>query len=408
MRQIRFAFCSFCSCLTLVLLATADPAAATELDDWRGHWTRAGDPSCSIVLSPGRGNALALSMSCGVTAKGFAQWRDGNLILVWRVPGSNEAGRIDCHPQNQDLACAAMSADGTPRWTDRMRRAVAETAPRESSVRHPVYGYGLTLPAGWQETPALQGTVQSFQTPDGKHSLNVIRSPLQKQLNDYELREILRSISKDTVIFREEQRIVSLNLQDRPAVDAEYVGNANGTPVRTMLRLAQTEGALLIVNAVTPVDATEPEAMAARLALQSFIPGGAGPEVAAATSDDQPVTSPARGTSQRSDILNALRPSIEHDVGEPVQFVIGAINVMSEWAYVDATPQRANGQPIDWRATKFRQAFEADMFSGVVLALLRQKAGQWETVAYVVGPTDVAWIEWAKTYNLPEKLFTAR
>jgi hypothetical protein len=119
----------------------------------------------------------------------------------------------------------------------------------------------------------------------------------------------------------------------------------------------------------------------------------------------QSVTSPARGSGQRAEILNALRPSIEVETGGLVQFVVGDINVMGDWAYVNALPQRPNGRPIDWRATKYREPFEADAFSGVVLALLRMQNGRWNVVGLYVGPTDVAWYNWIEKFNLPEELF---
>jgi len=127
--------------------------------------------------------------------------------------------------------------------------------------------------------------------------------------------------------------------------------------------------------------------------------------MAAATCQAQPVTSPARGTSLRADILDALRPTIEKETGGPVQFVISAINVMGQWAYVDAKPQRPDGRPINWRATKYREAFDADMFSGLVLALLRRDGARWKVVGTFIGPTDVAWYEWVEKYKLPEALF---
>ena len=118
------------------------------------------------------------------------------------------------------------------------------------------------------------------------------------------------------------------------------------------------------------------------------------------------VTSPARGSSLRAEILNALRPTIEGETGGPVQFVITAINVMGPWAYVDAKPQRPDGRPINWRATKYRRDYEADVFSGLVLALLLQKQdGSWIVVGTFIGPTDVAWYEWVDKYKLPEALF---
>ncbi len=78
---------------------------------------------------------------------------------------------------------------------------------------------------------------------------------------------------------------------------------------------------------------------------------------------------------------------------------------MGEWAYADVEPRRTNGDKVDWRQTKFRRDVEADMFSGLVLALLRKQGGSWQVVEIAIGPTDVAWIEWQQQHKLPEALF---
>jgi len=117
------------------------------------------------------------------------------------------------------------------------------------------------------------------------------------------------------------------------------------------------------------------------------------------------IVSPQRGTPLRAAVLNALRPSVEKETGGHVIFSVYALNVMGEWAYVSSEPRRPGGGKIDWRKTKYRRAYEADMFSGQVLALLRRQGGDWKVVELAVGPTDVAWIEWVKNYRLPEALF---
>jgi hypothetical protein len=119
----------------------------------------------------------------------------------------------------------------------------------------------------------------------------------------------------------------------------------------------------------------------------------------------QPVVSPPKGSAQRVEVLGALRPTVEKEVGGDIVFVVHAFNVMGTWAYVSAEPKRPNGDPIDWRATKFRREVEADVFSGLVLALLRQQGGSWKVTEYVIGPTDVTWVEWIAKYKLPEDLF---
>jgi hypothetical protein len=119
----------------------------------------------------------------------------------------------------------------------------------------------------------------------------------------------------------------------------------------------------------------------------------------------QPIVSPPKGSPLRAEVLNALRPTIDKETGGPVIFVVHALNVMGKWAYADVEPLRPNGQSVDWRKTKFRRDFEADMFSGLVLVLLRKQGEGWKVVELAMGPTDVAWIEWAKKYKLPNDLF---
>ncbi|MGD0024974.1 MAG: hypothetical protein ABSC37_10185 [Xanthobacteraceae bacterium] len=119
----------------------------------------------------------------------------------------------------------------------------------------------------------------------------------------------------------------------------------------------------------------------------------------------QSITTPPPGSALRAEILNAYRPSVEAQIGAPAEFVIDALNVMGDWAFVEARPQRPGGAPIDWRATKFRNAFEADMMSDLVLGLLHRTGGGWQVVENAIGPTDVAWEDWLKPYNLPRELF---
>ena len=119
----------------------------------------------------------------------------------------------------------------------------------------------------------------------------------------------------------------------------------------------------------------------------------------------QAVVSPPKGAPLRAEVLNALRPTVEKETGGRVLFAVHALNVMGEWAYVSGEPLRPNGEKVDWRKTKYRRAFEADMFSGLVLALLRKQGDGWKLTELAVGPTDVAWIEWAKKYKLSNDLF---
>jgi hypothetical protein len=120
----------------------------------------------------------------------------------------------------------------------------------------------------------------------------------------------------------------------------------------------------------------------------------------------QNVIKPARSSPQRIAILNALRPEIQAEIGGEIEFVVSELRVLGDWAYVSASPQRLGGKPIDWRATKFRKDWEDDVMSDLVLALLRRDGGNWTVVEREIGPTDVSWVEWIKTYKLPKLLFS--
>jgi hypothetical protein len=118
------------------------------------------------------------------------------------------------------------------------------------------------------------------------------------------------------------------------------------------------------------------------------------------------VVLPAPGSALRKQVLDALRPAVMHEIGGEIEFVVNELRVLAQWAYVNARPQRPGGQPIDWRATKYRRDWEQDMMSDLVLALLRRQGESWQVIKCVIGPTDVVWEDWIRSYNLPRALFT--
>jgi hypothetical protein len=132
--------------------------------------------------------------------------------------------------------------------------------------------------------------------------------------------------------------------------------------------------------------------------MAAVLAGACGPAAAQ-------VSTPPQGSPLRTQILDALRPRIEADIGGRIVFVVSVIHVANDWAFVQAKPQRSGGAPIDWRATRFRQDFEQDLMSDLVLGLLRRTGGRWTLVTGVVGPTDVVWENWVKQYQLPRELF---
>ena len=114
---------------------------------------------------------------------------------------------------------------------------------------------------------------------------------------------------------------------------------------------------------------------------------------------------PPPGSPLRASILDGLRPTVQNEIGGPIQFVINEFRVLESWAYVSARPQRPGGAPIQWSATKFRQAWADDTMSDLVLAVLWTDGRGWRVIEYAIGPTDVIWEEWMTKHRLPRRLF---
>lgn len=115
---------------------------------------------------------------------------------------------------------------------------------------------------------------------------------------------------------------------------------------------------------------------------------------------------PPAGSPLRKAVLDAMRPYTERDLGPPIQYVIKGMNVEGNIAFVSATPQRLNGQKIDWRRFPFHRTMQAGGMSDEVAALLRFENGVWRVKEYEFGFTDVVWMDWPTRYRFPERLIT--
>ena len=104
----------------------------------------------------------------------------------------------------------------------------------------------------------------------------------------------------------------------------------------------------------------------------------------------QAVHEPGRGTAERTEILNAVRPMLEARVGPPVEFVVDWMRSGNGWAFVQLSPQRPGGGAINLYQTTY--ANQAEYMDGVfTVALLRFQYNRWNLIDFAVGPTDVFW-----------------
>lgn len=109
---------------------------------------------------------------------------------------------------------------------------------------------------------------------------------------------------------------------------------------------------------------------------------------------------PIRGSQVRKDLMDAIRPRVEWDLGAPVQFVVDTLRLSGDRALAFLSPQRPGGVPIDvytipavlrgyWVVD--RDGYLEDMDGVSVMALLVKSGDTWVAQHFSIGATDL-WI----------------
>lgn len=112
------------------------------------------------------------------------------------------------------------------------------------------------------------------------------------------------------------------------------------------------------------------------------------------------------GDSQRSVLLDTLRPAIQARVGQPVQFMVDTLRIQGDWAFYAGSIQQPNGRLIDFSRTSYAEQLSEGMFDGPgTYALLQRVGGRWRLVDFIVGPTDVYYLNWPDQFGVPMALF---
>lgn len=115
---------------------------------------------------------------------------------------------------------------------------------------------------------------------------------------------------------------------------------------------------------------------------------------------------PGKGTAERKAILDAARAPLARQLGKSLMMVVQVLRTDGHWAYLQATPYSADGKgPFDWSGTPFARDIEDGFASDILMVLLERNGAGWRVLELVIGPTDVAWLNWAESYRLPEALF---
>ncbi len=105
---------------------------------------------------------------------------------------------------------------------------------------------------------------------------------------------------------------------------------------------------------------------------------------------------PARGTPLRADLMDAIRPLLEWNLGAPVEIVVHQLRVEGDLGFVSAYAQRPGGGVIDMGTTPMarRGEYYPETSDGTTIqALLRRSGRMWVPVHWAQGATDVWFID---------------
>ncbi|MBA3514025.1 MAG: hypothetical protein H0T77_06600 [Pyrinomonadaceae bacterium] len=114
---------------------------------------------------------------------------------------------------------------------------------------------------------------------------------------------------------------------------------------------------------------------------------------------------PEKGSMERKAIADALRAPVEKQLKQPVIFKIDNLKVQNNWAFLSGRPQNPEGSAIDYTNTVYQDAVDAGAFDDGIVALLRKVNGKWTVIQYVIGATDVPYVDWVKKYRAPKGIF---
>lgn len=109
--------------------------------------------------------------------------------------------------------------------------------------------------------------------------------------------------------------------------------------------------------------------------------------------------------AERSALLDVARQPVLKRLGKPVAFVVRRLERQGDWAFLIAAMQDGSGRPISYAGTPLASAEAEGMVSKDYAALLRLSGGQWRVIDAAIGPTDVAWADWAERHRAPKALF---
>ncbi|MET3725820.1 hypothetical protein [Sphingomonas trueperi] len=109
--------------------------------------------------------------------------------------------------------------------------------------------------------------------------------------------------------------------------------------------------------------------------------------------------------ADRAAILDAAHHAIARRIGKTPRLLVRTLGHQGEWVFLIATMQDKAGRPISYAGTPLASAEAEGMVSKDYVALFRRAGTGWRVVEEALGPTDVAWADWAEKHGAPKAIF---
>ena len=103
--------------------------------------------------------------------------------------------------------------------------------------------------------------------------------------------------------------------------------------------------------------------------------------------------------------LDGARVPVAAALGKPVLLLVSHLGVSGDWAFLRADMQGPGGAQVDFAGTPLADAARNGAVSRSYAALLRRQGEAWVVVDKAIGPTDVAWEDWARRHGAPPAIF---
>lgn len=111
-------------------------------------------------------------------------------------------------------------------------------------------------------------------------------------------------------------------------------------------------------------------------------------------------------SADRKALIDALKPALEKDLRLKPKLVVTHLWTKGGFAFFRGNVKDGKGKDIDFSKTVYRDELKGGMFDGdATFALLKKTNGKWKVLAFVIGPTDVAYACWWKEYKAPKDIF---